>query len=1661
MRLRLTAYANGGFFESRLPAIDNADYELTIAAVRLSLDEDLIVSLEVIQGAWKVREREGYRLFAGERPLQELLLDDGQIFSLQSARGCRVTFIASQQDSRLPAMEKFEIGQAPCVTIGKSSGCHIRYDFQNLVSRNHAALVRDGNGHVIEDASVNGVFVGKERVQGRRRLAFGDCIHILGLKVVYLGNVLAINQGETRAEIDDTVLKPYRKAMDALPPARATDAKKQYFKRSPREIPQLHTDAVEIEAPPPPNKQRKQPLLLVIGPAFTMMIPMLLGSGMAIFSASTMGANAGAFMYTGIITAVSAALLGVMWALINVRYAKKQQKEEEQLRFTMYRNYLIKIADQIKQQYAENAQRLHERYPSAENCAGYLANAARLWNRNTSHSDFLFVRLGIGQAPFQVPIQIPKERFTLDDDELAEKPRLIKENYAVLRDVPVGMDLLATRLVGIYENDAQEDYFGIARAMAVQLAANNCYTDVKLVFLLTPQQAELLSCVKWLPHVWSQDRKFRYVATNRGEAHDVLFALANVLRVRSEESTGAFRKNISKPHYVVFVGDLDLLEGEPAAKYLLEPEEELGVSTLLFAKSYETLPNCCSDLIQKDEAFHGMYDVRTVDTQRQPVVFDRVCAAPTETFFRYLSALRVNELESGGSLPTTLTFFDMHQITALPQLQVQERWRKNRTYESMKALVGQKAGGQELYLDIHEKYYGPHGLVAGTTGSGKSEMLQTYMLSLAINFSPLDVGFFIIDYKGGGMANLFSDLPHMVGQISNLSGNQVRRAMVSINSEIKRRQRIFGEYDVNHLDMYTRLLKNNEATIPLPHLLIIIDEFAELKREEPDFMRELISVAQVGRSLGIHLILATQKPSGNVDENIWSNARFKLCLRVQERQDSMDMLKRPDAAYLTQAGRCYLQVGNDEIFELFQSGWSGAAYDEDLANAKADLATMLSATGQPSLVGNRSRMKRKELKRSLWIQRLIACVRQGVLGLSYALTDCLHDSKALADVTVRTFEQIAALSIDYPYNPSNAHRIEEFITLMAELSEQESLDNAFAEKLLAKAAKKGVKLPELKEKTQLAAVVEHLAKEAAQSDMRANLSLWLPVLPRMLILRDLFGFEENRFANGAWRPMPKEWELRAVAGLCDDPINQAQMPLAVNFAEDGHLAVCGMVVSGKSTFVQTLLYSLVSRYAPDALNFYVLDFSSRILKSFDGLAHCGGVVFEDQPEKTGKLFALLKKELDRRKKLFAGGNYAQYVRSNGLTEPAVILAIDGFANFKEKTDNRYEDVLIALSRDGANYGMFLVLTAGGFGAAEIQNRIGENIKTIVCLQMGERMKYADTLRTRVETLPEPDIKGRGAAVVQGIALEFQTALCLEADDDYQRAEKMEALFAEMNACWKGARAQAIPVIPEKPVWSLFAPLSEYASLIASDRRLPFGYVAADASVCSVDLSKVFTYVVAGRARTGKSNVLRCFMRAAADRGGDMIVLDSPGGDLQDAAAELGAAYVRTDEELAGFATSLFKEDMKVRNARKRELRKGSSTDDSMYVSMLGYPAKFIFIDNFAEFIARVYSASESMQNIVGFLENFFDKGDLHNIYVFAGMPVEQHNAVVGRKIFDLVVGRKTGVLLGGGAGEQRLFDMSGLSYQEMSKPMKVGVGLLPPGEDNERPVRVVIPLAKG
>jgi S-DNA-T family DNA segregation ATPase FtsK/SpoIIIE len=280
----------------------------------------------------------------------------------------------------------------------------------------------------------------------------------------------------------------------------------------------------------------------------------------------------------------------------------------------------------------------------------------------------------------------------------------------------------------------------------------------------------------------------------------------------------------------------------------------------------------------------------------------------------------------------------MEKVGKVNQLNIINRWRINDSTTSLRAEVGVGGDGDLMYLDLHEKFHGPHGLIAGMTGSGKSEFIITYILSMCINYSPDDVAFILIDYKGGVLAGAFENkannivLPHLAGTITNLDKAEMDRTLVSIDSELKRRQSVFNEardkLGESTIDIYKyqRFYKDGRLEEAIPHLFIICDEFAELKSQQPDFMESLISTARIGRSLGVHLILATQKPSGVVNEQIWSNTKFRVCLKVQDASDSNEMLKRPDAASLKQTGRFYLQVGYDEYFALGQSAWCGAKY---------------------------------------------------------------------------------------------------------------------------------------------------------------------------------------------------------------------------------------------------------------------------------------------------------------------------------------------------------------------------------------------------------------------------------------------------------------------------------------------------------------------------------------------------------------------------------------------------------------------------------------------------------------------------------------------------------------------------------------------------------------
>lgn len=1659
----LSVFTSTSFKEIRLPNLVNTDFSFVLYKDIFSISEDLEIHLENINGNWTFVEDKRYKVLKGKEDYAAKPIQDQDIFHIINSHSENITLVVKNAQYSISVFEKYNVNGINEITIGKNEDMDIRYDFHGMVSRFHARLYRDSESKwILENKSVNGTYVNSNLIQESISLKFGDLITFMGLHIMVLGECIAIDQAnydvfvnpdkfevihyekkEAASANPDDVIEPVHNDCMTL------------LRRAPRNIEKIDTEEIGIEGPPELQRGKKQPLFMTIGSSFTMMIPMLLGSLFMIFSAKASGGNSGLYMYSGLVMAGSSAFIGVIWTLLNIVQQNKEEKQNKLQRFEAYSSYLMKRTEMVKDKYENNIRSMNIMYQSAETCAGYDSNSMVLWNRNFRHADYMYYRLGLGDVPFQVRIRVPDERFKMYEDGLAEKPKFIYENYKTLFNVPVGVDLLNHPLVGLIGGKKLKGAHEIVKLLVTQIAANNCYTDVKMVFIYDGKAAENLGkwdYIKWFPHVWSEDKKIRFIAADKQQAGDVFYSMAKIFRQREEMGSAKKKEVIQKPYFIMFLINPEMMEGELISKYVFDTGMNYGLSTVIVSDSYSGLPNECEYIIQNDQHFQGVYNVSDAQDEWQKINFDTVSDMKVLNFSKRLANIYVKETESGGDIPSSITFFEMYNAKKLSDLNVLDRWRKNRTYDNIKGMTGAKAGGMPSYLDVHEKYHGPHGLVAGTTGSGKSETLQTYMLSLAVNYSPDDIGFFIIDYKGGGMANLFNGLPHLIGQISNLSGNQVHRAMVSIKSENRRRQRIFTESGVNNINLYTKLYKNNEVSIPVPHLFIIIDEFAELKREEPDFMKELVSVAQVGRSLGVHLILATQKPSGTVDDNIWSNSKFRLCLRVQDRQDSNDMLHKPDAAYITQAGRAYLQVGNDEVFELFQSGFSGAVYSEDDSDNKVDIANLITLDGRVDMTGSYAKSTKKEKSQAQWLTLLEDYLLKAIEREDTTLENCLKMELKEQSVIDNMYQLMEEDIVDYPISAYNTARLDDYIRLYAACAKQDDIIMS----MIAKSEQNNIKLPQAKDKTQLDAVKDYLAQIAKENGYTHELQLWMPVLPTNMYLDEFEEFNSKKYQNGHWPASEGEWNIEVVLGMYDDPQNQAQMPMKLNFTDGGHHAVCGMVVSGRSTALQSITYALINKYDPSYINIYAIDFSSKMMSAFEDAPHVGGIMYEGDYERISKFFTMIHSILDERKKMFRGGNYSQYVQVNGLKLPMILIIIDNVSAFDEKTEELYMDDLITLSKEGVSHGIYLLLSGSGIGNTDIPSRAAENIKTFITTEMADKFAYGDIMKTMAfDVIPEANIKGRGLAYYGNRILEYQIALSCQAEDDYQRIEKIRDKCLDMRKNWERKMARPIPEIPEKPVWSEFNALETYEKELENPACLPVAYNAENAAIYSINLVETFCYMITGLPRSGKKNFMKVMIQSAMKRDSDIFIFDGESKPMHAYGEMDGISYACDEQGIFNCFNSVIPEIGR-RSKLRKEMMERDAEETEIFEVMAKEKSIYFFISDLEWFITMVYNAELDMR---GFLENVVEKGRLLNLYFVGVIGLDNIQMINYYKLYELFVKYQTGVHFGGNVEKNNIYNFNSIPYREQSKLLKPGVGMVPQRLSGQVD-QIIVPLAR-
>jgi S-DNA-T family DNA segregation ATPase FtsK/SpoIIIE len=788
-----------------------------------------------------------------------------------------------------------DLANQATVKIGGASDCQIKVE-DGYIGNDSITIDKTSNGYVVTDRNTKyGVRVNGIKISEPTLLAENDFVSFAAFGMCLKGSCLYCDKDKVSGLVNISG-KKIELSKSQLDYPR--------FNRNPRLKTVIPDEKIEILDPPNEPKKPENNIVLQLMPAIVMLAVTVVFRGL-------MKSSGGAYVWISVISMS----LGVTTSVASIIISRKKYKTETAERIEKYTSYIDEKKVFIEECRSTEESILNNTYYSSKKEIEIVKDfSPKLFDRSVDDEDYLVVRLGNGKKEAVRELKIQKQERFNSTDELMDIPKSLEAQYKDVHNVPITLDLKNNNSVGVIGK--RQDLYDFIKVLSVDLVVRQYYLDVQLFFLLDETDIKQFSWLRKIPHVQNEDLKMRNIVCDVDSKNILFDYLYKVLSYREASKT-------TYPNIVVFVYRDNGIKNHPISKYI-DIANSVGVSFVFFEEHHELLPSCCDSVIQlEDKRGIVTNTADEIDVSR----FDYELVTDEEADFvaTKLTPVYCDEVSLEGTLTKNISLFELMNIFNVEDIDLRKNWAESEVYKSMAAPLGVKSKNQIVSLDLNEKKHGPHGLVAGTTGSGKSEILQSYILSMATRFHPYEVGFVIIDFKGGGMVNQFRNLPHLIGAITNIDGNEINRSLKSIKAELLKRQTLFAQADVNQIDKYIKLYKESNGTMtPLPHLILIVDEFAELKADQPEFMKELISAARIGRSLGVHLILATQKPTGVVDAQIWSNSKFKLCLKVQSKEDSNEVLKTPLAAEIKEPGRAYLQVGNNEIFELFQSAYSGA-----------------------------------------------------------------------------------------------------------------------------------------------------------------------------------------------------------------------------------------------------------------------------------------------------------------------------------------------------------------------------------------------------------------------------------------------------------------------------------------------------------------------------------------------------------------------------------------------------------------------------------------------------------------------------------------------------------------------------------------------------------------
>ncbi len=774
------------------------------------------------------------------------------------------------------AGRSFDLGEG-ISDIGRSELCDVRLA-DPMASRRHARVRVDARIHVWDLGATNGVFVNERRIREAAEVAERDLVTVGDSKLR-----IHLHQPEGPRVVGSEV----------------------QFNRPPRVFKPF--TGTEVKLPAPPDDPPRQYL-----PMIASVIPLLMGVVMwQVF---------GSLIFAVFMLMSPVMMLGSFY---ESRKSGRKVHKERLAEHGLLVNRALEQLDVLREE--EIASR-HTEFPSVQAAVQFsIQLAPRLWERHPDDDEFLVLRVGRAEQSARTAVSIHPGGSRRMRDELEEIP----PRYTRIPGLPAVASLPEIGGLGIA--GPAESARALARSFIAQLVAVHAPTEAAVAALLASEEAPQWQWLAWLPHV--QNANSRVAPSHFGhDARTCALLLASLLEQLDWRLSAREERGHQQP--VRFASLVTLIhERAPVDRSrltpLLEQGPAVGMHFIWIGASRRDLPRACGALVDLPSQPDGGATValRSSGEELLDVEIETLDVAQAESAARTLAPVVEvgSHVAASAQIAASVSLVDLlGGIATMDEPSaIAERWTGSEASlrELGRLRLQARVGvGTDHPMEVDLRSDGPHALVAGTTGAGKSELLQSLVTSLAATHSPTRVTFLLVDYKGGAAFKECVRLPHTVGLVTDLNTSEVRRALVSLEAELRHRERVLNE--ANAKDLFELEALGHPGTPP--SLVLVVDEFAALAREVPEFIDGVVDVALRGRSLGIHLVLATQRPAGVITPQIRANTNLRIALRVADVEDSVDVIGTKSAALLPgdRPGRAYARIGAREP-QLFQSAWAG------------------------------------------------------------------------------------------------------------------------------------------------------------------------------------------------------------------------------------------------------------------------------------------------------------------------------------------------------------------------------------------------------------------------------------------------------------------------------------------------------------------------------------------------------------------------------------------------------------------------------------------------------------------------------------------------------------------------------------------------------------------